>query len=202
MIFLSLYAGLPCPFAGSYASLPKELSTLRKEIPKPTIELFLSATQIYIAEHSSDDICISVDLLKHRTVCLHGMILQMKGRPCSAMNCKINIPTGDHGPGDPNSGYKKLSTTTRTAHSGPLPNSSAPLPAIPPPTLSMEGVPLIFPHVSDSPAPHQGTSVTPSKLLGICCPGTQVEKTIFTPFSTVVDFCYYRFNNTRRMILL
>lgn len=67
----------------------------------------------------------------------------------------------------------------------------------------MKGAPSIPLTVSDSPAYFKTQARPPPlRLLGLHRPVVQVEKSIFTPFSRVVDYLSYRLLNSRRMISL
>lgn len=45
-----------------------------------------------------EDICMSLDLLKYRSVCVSSEAeARLKGLPCPAVDRKKDIPTKDHG---------------------------------------------------------------------------------------------------------
>lgn len=66
----------------------------------------------------------------------------------------------------------------------------------------MKGVPSISPTVSESPALFQDSSATPLSLLGLFCPGVEVQETSYTLLSRIVDDWFYRLLNTSQMISL
>lgn len=95
-----------------------------------------------------DNICMSLDLMKHHSVCLYIEVNARLEAPLwPARDRKMDIATGDHGPTDSKNNHKRASATYHTAHSEPLQFSNTPFPSISPPYFSVEGVqpiPLLY----------------------------------------------------------
>lgn len=118
------------------------------------------------------------------------------------MNRKMNIPTDDRGPFHSNINFKQSSSTYYIANYRPLPFPNTPFLAISPRPIRVEGAPPIRCTVSDTPALFRDLSATPMRMLGRFCPVVQIQETILTHFSRVVDYGSYCVVNTTHMISL
>lgn len=137
-------------------------------------------------------------LHNHRSTCLSRKVnARLKGPFRLAMDRKMSSMTGDHGLTASNS---SSSATYLTALSGPHSFPNTPFPAFSPPLLGLEGVPRIFPTVSDFIAVFKDLSATSSRLLGPYCPDGQVQETIFSPFLELRIIVLICLLDTRQMI--
>lgn len=72
------------------------------------------------AKLTFEDIPMPSNLLIQHFVCLSPKVdAGWERAPRPAMDCKIDIQTGDHGLYDSSSNYKELSGIYNSAHSGP-----------------------------------------------------------------------------------
>lgn len=89
------------------------------KIDKPATKLLTITQQKDSSDVTFDDIRISLHLLKHRSVYISQEVdIWLKGPPCLAMDCKMDIRTSDNGPSDSSSNYRSSLTTYQNAHSG------------------------------------------------------------------------------------
>lgn len=118
---LSLYAELLLKLAGPYTSVPREIRIIRGDIAKLAKNPVFIPSRMERAYLTFDDIEMSMDLLKHRSICLfQDSDSPLERHPPLAMNCKTDIPTDYHRPLKSNTNFRGSSTTYHTASSGPL----------------------------------------------------------------------------------
>lgn len=112
------------------------------DIAEGTSEPFfvLLSQQIENADLTLDDIHMSLELLKHCSVCLKKFDARLERPFCLATVLKMDIPIGDHELIDYINGYIWLSATYHSAHFRLLPLSNTAFSAITPSIVSAEGV--------------------------------------------------------------
>lgn len=146
---------------------------------------------------------MSFNLLKHRSLQLSQEVnARLKAPPRQAIHRKMETLTDGHGPPNANINLKELSALYRTTHYGPLSFPGTPFLANPLPPNGVKGASSILSFTFDSSTLFQGPSATPSRPPGPSFDGFQVQETVFTRFSRVVD---YRFNcllNTKQKVLV
>lgn len=175
----------------------------RGKIAKIKNELISLYWEMDDTDLTFDNIKKSLELLEHCSICLSQEgDARLKGPTCSALDRKLNIPTQDHGPFNPNNSFRRSSATYLTYISGPHFFSITLFLAIPLSSINLEGDPPIPSTVSNFPALFQDSSATFSKSPGPFCPGAQVQETIFIRFSRIQNSFSYYLLSTSRMILL
>lgn len=176
--FLSLYVELLSQLSGVYVTVPKELWTIRGEIARLVNKLAIISQRVESADLTVKGIRTSLALLKHRSVCLYKKVHNwVKGRPCTTMHRKINIPTKYQRPPNSNTSFRQSSATCYPVHSESLPFQNTPSPAIPAPLIGAKGVSSILLPILNSPTLFQNQSSTPSRFLEPYCPVFQAQET-------------------------
>lgn len=96
---LSLYAKLLSQLVGVYTSVLQELWLIRGEIAKLSRKLVSLYQRMDCANFTIEDIKMSLDLLKHRSVCISQKVdSRLEGPFRPAMDWKMDIPTYDYKP--------------------------------------------------------------------------------------------------------
>lgn len=96
---------------------------------------------MYNAVLTLDDIQISLNLDKHRSVCLSQQVAARPEGPSGpAMDRKIDIPPSDHGSSNSDTFFRRSSGTNQTAHFGPISSPNILFPPLPPTPIGVEGV--------------------------------------------------------------
>lgn len=112
-----LYAELLSQLEEPYLTAPQDLRMIRGEATKLTIEILSLSQGMESTDPIFEDICMPLDLLNHRLVHLSKEVdTRLEGPLCSAMECMMDIPTGDQGSTDSNPSYERLLATYHAAH--------------------------------------------------------------------------------------
>lgn len=108
----SLYAELLSQLAGSYANVPQELRVIRGEISELTNKTASLSEPVDSADLIFDTIRVLLDLLKHSFDRLFPKVDdELEGPSRQAIDQRMDISTGDHGPIDPCTNNRRSSTS-------------------------------------------------------------------------------------------
>lgn len=170
-----MYAEPLLKLEGLYPHESLKLRISRAEIALLTMKNFTPSQRLDSASLTFDNIRMSLELLKHRSVCLYQEInARMGGLSYPAMNQRMNTLADDQGPSISNTTFRLPFGTYRIAHSGFLPFPNTTFHAIPPYPTSVEGVPPIPSTLSDSVSLFLDPSATSTRSLGFFCSRVEV----------------------------